>query len=133
MAERDEQAVRELYRAFTAGDAAGLRELFDPEVVWHQSGQSVLAGDHRGVEAVFEFFGRVAQISEGTFTVELHDVASGDGHTVSLHTGRGQAHGQTLEDHNVLVCHCSGGRITEVWEHHQDSYAVDAFWGPRAG
>ncbi len=44
-------------------------------------------------------------------------------------TPGGQAHGQTLEDHNVLVCHCSGGRITEVWEHHEDLYAVDAFWG----
>lgn len=131
--QQDEQVVRELYRAFTDGDAPKMQELFDPDVTWHQPGRSVLAGDHRGVNAVFDFFGRVAQISENTFTVELHDVVAGDGHTVSMHTGRGQAHGQTLEDHNVLVCHCSGGRITEVWEHHEDLYAVDSFWGLGGG
>lgn len=56
-------------------------------------------------------------------------MVAGDEHTVSMHTGRGQAHGQTLEDHNVIVWHCSNGRITEVWEHHEDLYAVDSFWG----
>ena len=129
MAKDDDQLVRELYAAFTEGNAARMQELFAPDVVWHQSGRSVLAGDHWGVQAVFDFFGRVAEISGGTFTVELHGVMAGDGHAVSMHTGRGQAHGQTLEDHNVLVCHCSAGRITEVWEHHEDLYAVDDFWG----
>jgi ketosteroid isomerase-like protein len=29
-----------------------LRELFDPEIVWHFPGRSLLAGDHRGTDAV---------------------------------------------------------------------------------
>jgi len=28
-----------------------LRELFDPQIVWHFPGRSPLAGDHRGVDA----------------------------------------------------------------------------------
>ncbi len=25
-----------------------------------------------------------------------------------------------LEEHNALVCHVRNGRVTEVWEHHED-------------
>ncbi len=129
MTQLDEALVRNLYQAFSEQDADTMQKLFDPDVVWHQPGRSVLAGDHRGVNAVFGFFGKVAEISEGTFTVELHDVVAGAEHTVALHTGRGQAHGKTLEDHNALIIHCNAGRVSEVWEHHADLYAVDAFWG----
>lgn len=129
MTHQDEALVRNLYQAFSAQDAETMRQLFDPDVVWHQPGRSVLAGDHRGVDAVFGFFGKVAEISGGTFTVELHDVIAGTEHTVALHTGRGRAGGKTLEDHNTLVMHCSAGRVREVWEQHADLYAVDAFWG----
>ena len=61
MTHQNEQSVRDLYRAFTDGDAAKMQELFDPDVAWHQPGRSVLAGDHLGVNSVFEFFGRVAR------------------------------------------------------------------------
>ena len=86
-----------------------------------------------GVDAVFAFFGKVAEVSAGTFAVELHDVVAGPEHTVALHTGRGQAHGVNLEDHNVLVIDCEGGRVREVWEHHEDLYDVDAFRGAAGG
>lgn len=129
MSHQDADLVRELYRAFSEQDAQRMQELFDPEVVWHQPGRSVLAGDHRGLDEVFAFFGRVAELSEGTFRVDLHDVVAADGHTVALHTGRGEARGRVLEGRNVLVMHCRGGRVTEVWEHHEDLYAVDEFWG----
>ena len=129
MTHGDEVLVRNLYQAFSERDADTMQKLFDPEVVWHQPGRSVIAGDYRGVDAVFGFFGKVAEISEDTFTVELHDVLAGAERTVALHTGRGQAHGKTLDDHNVLILRCNAGRVSEVWEHHADLYAVDAFWG----
>lgn len=129
MTNPNEDLVRDLYAAFSAGDADGMRRVFDPNVRWHQPGRSVLAGDHVGVDAVFAFFGKVAEVSAGTFAVELHDVVAGPEHTVALHTGRGQAHGVNLEDHNVLVIDCEDGRVREVWEHHENLYNVDAFWG----
>ncbi len=76
MSQPDAEIVKELYRAFPAQDGPALQQLFDPAVVRHQPGGSVLAGDHRGVAAVMSFFGRVGELSEDTFTVELHDVAS---------------------------------------------------------
>ena len=129
MTHPNETLVRDLYQAFSEQDGETMQRLFDPEVVWHQPGRSVLAGDHRGVGAVFGFFGQVAELSEGTFTAELHDVVAGDVHTVAIHNGRAQAHGKTLDDHNALIMHCKDGRVTEVWEQHSDLYAVDDFWG----
>jgi len=133
MSDQDVEVVRELYRAFSAQDVPTMRRLFDPDVVWHQPGRSVLAGEHHGVDGVLAFFGRVAELSDGTFTVDLQAVASGDGHIFALHTGRGQARGQVLDDRNVLVCHLRDGRVASVWEHHEDLHAVDAFWGTTEG
>jgi uncharacterized protein len=55
-----------------------LRELFDPEIVWHFPGRSVLAGDHRGTDAVLGFFGKTIELTAGTFQVEVHDVVADD-------------------------------------------------------
>lgn len=129
MSDRDCEVVRELYRAFSAQDVPTMQRLFHADVVWHQPGRSVLAGEHRGVDGVLAFFGRVAELSEGTFTVDLQSVAAGDGHTFALHTGRARARGQVLEDRNVLVCHLRDGQVVSVWEHHEDLHAVDDFWG----
>jgi uncharacterized protein len=58
MAHPNEDLIRRGCEAFNKGDAATLRELFDAEIVWHFPGRSVLAGDHRGTDAVLGFFGR---------------------------------------------------------------------------
>lgn len=44
MGHPNEELVRSGYDAFAKGDIDTLRVLFDPEVVWHQPGRSVLAG-----------------------------------------------------------------------------------------
>jgi ketosteroid isomerase-like protein len=125
----NEQVVRDAYAAFAAQDVPRMKELFDPDIVWHEPGRSSLAGDKQGFDAVMAFFGRVGEISEGSFVAELHDVVSNEGHALSLHTGRAQAGGRSLEDHEVLVWHVRDGRLTDAWAHHHDLYAVDAFWG----
>jgi ketosteroid isomerase-like protein len=52
MAHPNEDLVRRGYDAFAKGDMETLRELFDSGIIWHFPGRSLLAGDHRGVDAV---------------------------------------------------------------------------------
>jgi ketosteroid isomerase-like protein len=67
------QAANALHQATATpplpGDMDTLRELFDPEIVWHFPGRSPLAGDHRGTDVVLGFFGRTgplrAELSQG--------------------------------------------------------------------
>lgn len=124
-----EELVRRVYEEFAAGDMDGLRSDFDPEIVWHNPGRGAVAGDYRGIDDVLAFFGKVGEISAGTFTAELRDVLANDAHAVALHVGRAQSGERTLDEINVLVIHTRQGRVSEVWEHHHDLYAVDEFWG----
>jgi ketosteroid isomerase-like protein len=129
MGHPDEDVVRRGYDAFSSGDIQMLRELFDPDVVWHTPGRSQLAGDHRGVDAVLGFFGRTMELTGGTFRVEVHDVVANDEHVVGLHEVIAERDGKTLRDRNVLVFHVHDGRTREVWQFWTDQYAADAFFG----
>ena len=106
-----------------------LREVFDPDVVWHSPGRSQLAGDHRGVDAVLGFFGRTMELTGGTFRVDVHDVVANDEHVVGLHAVTAEREGRTLQDQNTLVFHVRDGRASEVWQFWADQYAADGFFG----
>jgi uncharacterized protein len=129
MGHPDEEVVRRGYGAFSRGDMQALRELFDPDIVWHTPGRSQLAGDYRGVDAVLGFFGRTMELTGGTFRVEVHDVVANDEHVVGLHAVTAERDGKTLLDNNTLVCHVRDGRTSEVWQFWTDQYAADAFFG----
>jgi uncharacterized protein len=60
------EPIRRSFEAFAAGDMEGMRSLVAEDTVWHIPGRGPLAGDHHGREAVFEMFGRLVQVSEGT-------------------------------------------------------------------
>ena len=98
------QAANALHQATATpplpGDMDTLRELFDPEIVWHFPGRSPLAGDHRGTDVVLGFFGRTMELTAGTLRVELsvHDVVADDRHTVGMHLGTGEREGRRFED-----------------------------------
>jgi ketosteroid isomerase-like protein len=123
MAHPNEDLIRRGYEAFNKGDTHTLREVFDPEIVWHFPGRSVLAGDHRGTDAVLGLFGRTMELTAGTFRVELHEVVADDQHTVGLHLATGEREGRTLEDREVLVFHVRDNKVVEAWQYIEDQYA----------
>jgi uncharacterized protein len=129
MGHPNEELVRRGYAAFSQGDMQTLRELFHPEIVWHASGRNRLAGDHRGIDAVLGYFGRTMELTDGTFTVEVHDVVGGDEHVAGFHLARAERAGRTLADNSVLLFHVRDGRATEVWQYWADPYAADEFLG----
>ena len=99
MGHPNEDLIRRGYDAFSRGDMDTLLELYHPDIVWHASGRNQLAGDHRGVDAVFGFFGQTMELTGGNFRVEVHDVVANDQHGVGLHkaytrAGRSGAGGQ---------------------------------------
>ncbi len=51
-----------------------------------------------------------------------------DEHAVSLITVRGERAGKQLNDNQVLTYHIRSGKVSEVWSHTTDQYAVDEFW-----
>jgi ketosteroid isomerase-like protein len=129
MAHPNEERLREGYAAFQRGDMEALRnEYLAEDIVWHTPGRSPVAGDFRGIDDVLASFGRLFELSGGTFAVELHDVLANDDHTVALGVSRAQREGKTLESRYAHVTHFRDGKIAESWLHPEDLYADDEFW-----
>ena len=67
--------MRKGYDAFSRGDMEMLRnELLAPDIVWHQGGRNQTAGDYRGADEVLGLFGKLFQLTDGTFRVEIQDL-----------------------------------------------------------
>jgi uncharacterized protein len=120
--------MRRGYAAYTSGDMGTINELFADGVVWHVAGRSPVSGDYTGKEQVFGFFAKLQELSEGTATVEVHDLLASDDHGVAIITETATRKGRTQSVQSVHVLHLSDGKVTEFWDAHTDQYTSDEFW-----
>jgi uncharacterized protein len=124
------ERTRRAYEAFGKGDLAALAELIAEDAVYHISGNSPLAGDYKGRDAVFGFFGKVMQETDGTFRIDVHDILANDDHGVALVRETAQRKGKNWDSRAVHITHAdSEGRVKEFWAFQEDSAAADAFFG----
>jgi ketosteroid isomerase-like protein len=129
VAHPNEVSVREGLAAFSRGDMDALRSrYFTEDIRWHVGGRSPLAGDYEGVAQILGLFGRVFELSGGTYRAETHDVLANDEQAVVLYTSRAERAGKQLEDNDVMVIHIRDGKWTETWGYSADVYAWDEFW-----
>ena len=128
MAHPNEELVRKGFDAFGKGDMDTIRGLFADDIVWHAPGRGPLAGDFRGIDEVLQQFGRVFEMTGGTFSLEIHDILANDDHVVALVHAEGERGGKKLAQNGVQVFHIKDGKVTEQWLHADDQYAADQFW-----
>ena len=121
--------VRRGYEAFNTGDMETLTELFDESASWHTPGRGSLAGDHKGREATFAYFGQLGGQTGGTFRATLqHLFESDDGRVIGVHHNSGERDGKRLDVGCCLVFELEDGRVVDGREHFFDLYAWDEFW-----
>ncbi|HEV2070264.1 MAG TPA: nuclear transport factor 2 family protein [Acidimicrobiales bacterium] len=130
MAHPNVDLLRKGYDAFGNGDLDTIRnEVFSRDMVLHVAGRSPLSGDYQGVDRVFEFFGKLFELSGGTFALELHDAVANDHHAIGLSSVSAQRDGKTLDGaKGVEIYHVQDGRVTEAWFTTEDDYSFDEFW-----
>jgi ketosteroid isomerase-like protein len=133
MGHPSEDLVRRAYAAFSRGDLDALRGLFASDAIWHAGAQGQLSGDKQGVDEILRFFVQTAELTTGTFRVELHDVVANDEHAVSLQVASATREAGTLEARQVLVVHVRDGKIAEVWHFLEGGGAEDRFWSLTSG
>lgn len=127
MAHPNEDLLRRGYEAFGSGDMDTVLTLFDDGIVWHSGGSNQVTGDYRGHPEVMGFFGKLMELSGGTFRVEIHDVVANDTHGVVLVTVHGERDGQTLAVRSADIWHLADGKATEHWTFAEDQGAFDRF------
>ena len=129
MAHPNEDTVRQGYKAFGEGDMDTLRSLFAPDVVHVATGNNPLAAEYKGVDEVLGYYGKLFELSDGTFTAELKSTrAEGDDKVVATHHDKARRGDKTLDQDETLTFSLSGGKITRLEENHSDQAAYDAFW-----
>jgi ketosteroid isomerase-like protein len=125
-------AYRRTADAFRARDTDALDGLIDDEVVWHVPGTGPLAGEIRGLDALFGWFDRLHKVTEGTFTLKEHDVLGTDDHVVALSDMSAVRDGARVSVNVVSVMHFREGRQQERWFHPSDLAAWDVLLGGSA-
>jgi hypothetical protein len=119
----NEELVRHLYDARAGGDAAEIRAILSPDIVWHEpANYGGFAGDHAGIEAVFrEVFGRYEQDYDDS-GLDLHDVLANDEHVVALVSWYAVRGGERVDGHELALYHVGSGRVTEAWFYPDGDY-----------
>jgi uncharacterized protein len=115
VAHPNEVLVREAYAAFGSGDMDTLRnQYFTEDIRWHLTGRNLLTGDYVGMAQILELFGRVFELSGGTYSGEPHDVLANDELAVVLVTqraeGAGKHTGRTTPSRSSISVTASGPR-----------------------
>ena len=129
MAHQNVDLLNRGYDAFEKGDLDTLRQLFTEDIAFHVPGRSQVAGDYRGQDEVFGFFGRLVELTGGSFKIERHHVLADDSHGSVLSTTTAQRDGKNLSVKGVDVFHFQGDRVSEIWTFVDDQYADDEFFG----
>ena len=129
LAEENAELVRRGYVAFNAADIDTLTELLSENASWHTPGQSSIAGDHIGRDAVFAQFGRYGGETNGTFKADLKQVFGSDnGRVVAIHHNSGERNGKRLDTDCCIVFEIKNGQMVSGREHFYDLHNWDAFW-----
>lgn len=131
IAQRDDDAmtlVRRGYEAFNSGDVETLASLFANDVTQHVPGEGPLAGTYKGVDAVLGYYGKLAEMTDGTFRADLVDVhGDGHGHVGATHQISATRNGATRLSRGSIVFTVMGGKVTDLLELHGDLPGDDAF------
>ena len=120
--------VREGFDRFVRGDVAGLLELFADDAVWHVPGANAVAGDYRGRDEIIAFLRRTAELTGGTYRVELLWVVADDEHTAAVYRAQGEREGRTLDIEQALLIELRDGLWVDIRAQPLDQAAFDAFW-----
>jgi uncharacterized protein len=122
------ELIRSGYEAFSKGDMETISNVFSPDIRWNVSGHNQISGSYNGQEETFGFFGRLMELTDGTFSLSIHDLLASDDHVVVLAKESSTRNGKSLESDDVHVWHLADGKAVEFWGISRDQGEVDAFW-----
>ena len=114
------EIVRRAYAAFGSGDMDTLMTLYSDDAVHVVPGSSQVSGAHKGKDSILGLYGRLFELSGGTFQVTLdHVLSDGDDRVVSIHTSSVEKDGETVTQTEALLFTLVDGKVAEI----QDFFA----------
>jgi ketosteroid isomerase-like protein len=100
------------------------------DVVWYTPGNHPLSGRIEGIQGVFEWLKKSAEVTDGTFRVEMQRILADDEWAAVISTYRGERKGMILEMPGVQTFRrdMDTNKIVEarIWVY--DDVFVNKFW-----
>jgi uncharacterized protein len=121
--------MRDAYAAFAKGDLATLSDHIAEDVLWHDAGRNQLSGDYRGREAVYGFFGKLMEITEGSLHLDLQAAFADDEHGVAVVVATASRGGRSIRVLDTHIHRMRDGKTVEFWLASTDPYAWDELIG----
>jgi uncharacterized protein len=118
--------IAEGYAAFGRGDMETVTRLFNSDMVWHALRLGELSGDKVGHDAVFAFFGKTMELTQGTFSVTPLEILASDTTGAVVCRSQARRNGRELDDQQVHLFRLRDGQVVEVWQYAGPS--ADEFW-----
>lgn len=122
------ETLHKIYEKYAAGDVSGMLALCHDKISFSIPGKSKLAGKYTKENFQSHFMNTLAEISNGTFKIEVHDVLASDRHGVVLNTETLESGGKTSQLRTVHVWRFENGQPVAFYEYPRDLYEFDSAW-----
>jgi len=115
--------------AFNQGNPGELMDLIADDAVFYVPGNSPIAGEYRGKEAIGGFFRHMGQLSGGSQQIDLKALLTGgDEYVVAIWNARGSREGIDYEGLAGWIFRVRDGQVVEGRNLQEDQDEIDAFW-----
>ena len=128
MSDTKEDTVRRGYKAFGEGDMETLGSLYTDDVVQTMPGDNQVSGEFKGRDDVLALYGKIFELSGGTFKADLKSVKVDGDKVVAVHSAKADHNGRTLDDTETIEFTFAGDKISRLDLTTADVAAQNAFW-----
>jgi hypothetical protein len=130
------ELVDELHRRqgemYAGGSIDPVLELLSPDIIWHVPGKSPIAGHHRGIGQVIDYFEKRRRLANATMRMRPGEVISEGDAVAQFVEGTAVLDGEQVSWQTIGIYRVDVGHrwICEVWLFPIDSEFFDRIWSP---
>jgi len=95
--------MRAAFAAFAAGDLDAVRTSMTRDATWTNGGSNPLAGTHRGWDEISTMFGKLMELTDFTFAMNVLDMMATDRHAVAVYDATSTIQGRTATTRWTIV------------------------------
>jgi ketosteroid isomerase-like protein len=120
--------VKRACKAARKGDRSAAEELFAEDADLYVPGKHLLSGWYEGREAVFDFYRKATELSDGTLRAYLHDVVANGHHAFAIENFMASRGGRNLDSRDVTIFHVIDGKIAGGTRLYTEMDLQEEFW-----
>lgn len=122
--------VRDYQAAMARGDFEERASFFWPDVEYHVPGNNRLSGNFRGPEEVMGYFGRLMEMTGGTYRItDLRWMVDDEDRVVLVTRNQAEMGGRSHEWDEVILFEIQNGKKRRIYLFQADQEGVDEFYG----